>query len=83
MMMDLKEFIKKHSYKYCKNEHPSDMTYLHPKMNDLAKQARERGEKFFYTEGASKDLRLAEPKYVIYIEAELTSEEYEELIKDE
>lgn len=81
-MMTLKEFIKKHSYKYCKNEHPSDTTYLHPKMNGFAKQARERGEKFFYTEGTSKDLRLAEPKYMIYIETELTLEEYEELMNE-
>lgn len=83
MKMTLKEFIKKHSYKYCKNEHPSDIIYLHPKMNEFAEQAKEHGEKFFYTEGTSKDLRLTEPKYMIYIEAELTLEEYEELMKNE
>ena len=85
--MDLREFIKKHSHKYCTNRHYSDVMYLSPKMARFARETKDRGEKYFYTVNTDPNdkhqFELGEPIYEYKIIATLTPEEYEELMKDE
>ena len=82
MKMTLKEYIEKHSYKYCINRHQAGISYLHPKMYKLSKEAEAKGEEYFYTKLNDKDVELSEPEYMYKIIATLTPEEYEELMNE-
>lgn len=76
------------SYEYIPKEYSRDGETVHPRIyrredfSKFAKEAFERGEKFFYTEPVDPENpngphRLCEPKYVYTLKKSLSEEEFE------
>lgn len=86
---DLKKlFTKVYTNQYLADDNGKPMLYRRDDLSRWAKEAFERGEKFFYAEPVDKDfpygkLQLTEPKVEYKLCRNLTPEEYEHLFGGE
>jgi len=87
-----KEDLKKCFRKECVNAYSAEddgksRLYRREDLTQWAKEAFERGEKFFYAEPVNPNhpygrLRLTEPNYVYRLNRALTKEEFESVFED-